>query len=128
MEKPSCTYLPRDSLQPQGGRPWCADCDTDSYLAVDSVAGARGFRFGEHTGGDADGDGPRMGDEAPSEGQVLVARTPRAGDLRIVRGGAEVARADGHEVEHRSTLPGVYRAEARIGGRPWILSNPIYLR
>ncbi|HEY9356563.1 MAG TPA: hypothetical protein VIQ52_09690 [Arthrobacter sp.] len=37
MEKPSCTYLPRDSLQPRGGRPWCSDCDTDSYLAVDSV-------------------------------------------------------------------------------------------
>lgn len=37
MEKPSCTYLPRDDLQPRGGRPWCAACDTDSYLAVDSV-------------------------------------------------------------------------------------------
>lgn len=37
MEKPFCTYLPRDSFQPRGGRPWCADCDTDSYLAVDSV-------------------------------------------------------------------------------------------
>ncbi|HJV99327.1 MAG TPA: hypothetical protein VJ617_09565 [Arthrobacter sp.] len=37
MEKPSCTYLPRDSLQPRGARPWCAACDTDWYLAVDSV-------------------------------------------------------------------------------------------
>lgn len=37
MEKPSSTYLPLDSLQRRGGRPWCADCDTDFYLAVDSV-------------------------------------------------------------------------------------------
>ncbi|HYH76753.1 MAG TPA: hypothetical protein VD841_04535 [Arthrobacter sp.] len=37
MEKPVCTYLPRDFLQPRGGRPWCATCDTDSFLAVDSM-------------------------------------------------------------------------------------------
>jgi hypothetical protein len=37
MDKPACTYLPRDSMQPRGGRPWCAACDTDSYLEVGSV-------------------------------------------------------------------------------------------
>lgn len=31
------TYLPLDANQPRGRRPWCADCDTDQYLLVDSV-------------------------------------------------------------------------------------------
>lgn len=32
------TYLPRGSHQPRGSRPWCAACDTDRHLLVDSVA------------------------------------------------------------------------------------------
>jgi hypothetical protein len=31
------TYLPRDAHQPRGSRPWCATCDTDLHLAVDSI-------------------------------------------------------------------------------------------
>ncbi|RKR12743.1 hypothetical protein [Arthrobacter oryzae] len=34
----SNTYLPRDAHQPRGRRPWCATCDTDRHLLVDSVA------------------------------------------------------------------------------------------
>ena len=33
----SHTYLPRDAHQPRGRRPWCATCDTDRHLLVDSV-------------------------------------------------------------------------------------------
>ena len=31
------TYLPRGAHQPRGSRPWCAACDTDRHLVVDSV-------------------------------------------------------------------------------------------
>lgn len=37
MDPLSCSYLPRDTLQPKGARPWCATCDTDLHLTVDSV-------------------------------------------------------------------------------------------
>jgi hypothetical protein len=33
----SSTYLPRDAHQPRGRRPWCAACDTDRHLLLDSV-------------------------------------------------------------------------------------------
>ena len=33
----SSTYLPRDAHQPRGRRPWCATCETDRHLLVDSV-------------------------------------------------------------------------------------------
>ncbi|MDR6558889.1 hypothetical protein J2809_003259 [Arthrobacter pascens] len=32
------SYLPRDAHQPKGKQPWCATCDTDLHLAVDSIA------------------------------------------------------------------------------------------
>lgn len=34
----SSTYLPRDAHQPRGKKPWCAACDTDLHLVVDSIA------------------------------------------------------------------------------------------
>jgi hypothetical protein len=37
MSTTSDTYLPRDAHQPRGSRPWCAACDTDRHLLVDST-------------------------------------------------------------------------------------------
>jgi hypothetical protein len=34
----SSTYIPRDANQPRGTQPWCATCDTDLHLVVDSIA------------------------------------------------------------------------------------------
>jgi hypothetical protein len=94
------------------------------YMAVDSVAPARGFSFGA---GDV-----AMGAEAPFAGQTLRASTPRPARLRLLRGGREVAAVDGSALEHQPAEPGVYRVEARLSahGREhtWIVSNPIYLR
>jgi hypothetical protein len=36
MTTPSNTYIPRDTHQPRGKRPWCAACDTDIHLSVES--------------------------------------------------------------------------------------------
>lgn len=33
----SSTYVPREAHQPRGRSPWCAICDTDRHLLVDSV-------------------------------------------------------------------------------------------
>jgi PHP domain len=95
------------------------------YIAVDSVAPARGFRF--------EADDLPMGAEAPAgPHRTLRARVPLPARLRLLRDGVEVAEAAGETLEHEVEEPGVYRVEAhrRAKGRErtWILSNPIYLR
>jgi hypothetical protein len=94
------------------------------YIAVNSVAPARGFRF------DA-GDLP-MGAEAPSGRRTMRARTPLPARLRLLRDGEEIATAEGTQLDREVEEPGVYRVEARRKAhgreRTWILSNPIYLR
>jgi hypothetical protein len=100
-----------------------------AYIALDSVAPARGFRF------TAEGDGALvMGDEAPFAGpRLLRAAFPRAARVRLLRDGEEIAQLESATVlEHRAERPGVYRVEAYLHAhgreRTWILSNPIYLR
>jgi hypothetical protein len=87
-----------------------------SYIARDWLAPARGFTF------------TRMGEET-SERPLLSVRTPRPAALRLLRDGEAVAVADGAaELDFQPDAPGVYRVEARLGGRLWIVSNPVYLR
>jgi hypothetical protein len=94
------------------------------YIAVDSIAPARGFRF--------EADDVAMGAEAPAGRRTLRARVPLPARLRLLRDGVELASADGSVLEHEVEEPGVYRVEAyrRAKGRErtWILSNPVYLR
>jgi hypothetical protein len=82
------------------------------YIAMDSLAPARGFRF-------------------ERDGDALHVRAPRAARLRLLRDGAEVATANGRELDHPIGDPGPYRAEAYLRAhgreRTWILSNPLYV-
>jgi len=98
------------------------------YISVDAIAPGRGFRFwGESGAGHA-----MMGEEHPAGRWTL--RTSLPGDARIVlmRNGQPVTEAEGSALEHEVTEPGAYRIEAhrhwRGRERPWIYSNPIYLR
>ena len=99
-----------------------------SYISVDTLAPARGFRFW------ADGhDGElQMGAEAPAGRYTLRASLPAPARLRLLHDGREVAALSGLELAHDVDAPGVYRVEAHVHrhgrGRTWILSNPIYLR
>jgi hypothetical protein len=87
------------------------------YIANDKVADARGFAFSH------------MGEELPFEaGMNLVARTPQAAQIRLLRDGQPIAEATASELHHSIELPGVYRVEAKLHGRPWIFSNPAYFR
>jgi hypothetical protein len=96
------------------------------YLAVDSLAPARGFSFV------AEGVA-RIGEEAQfRDGQLLRARVARDAALTLFCDGEPVLARQGGELEHRAERPGVYRLEARLPAagreRTWIVSNPIYLR
>ena len=78
------------------------------YIALDSLAPARGFAFW--------GDGVEMGEEAPYAGGRRAARqraAPRA-SITLLRDGAPVARAHGTELDHRAEGPGVWRVEATL--------------
>ena len=98
-----------------------------AYIAMDSVAPARGFSFV------ADGDGAardgRRG--AGRSARRLQVKLPQPARVRLMRDGSEVASTVGTELEHETTEPGVYRVEAYRHAhgreRTWILSNPIYL-
>jgi hypothetical protein len=95
-----------------------------AYIARDWLAPARGFAFWA-----GEGDGVPMGAET-AERPSLHVRLPRPAAVRLVRDGVAVASADGAaELDlDPGGAGGVYRVEARIGGRLWIVSNPIYLR
>jgi hypothetical protein len=69
-----------------------------------------------------------MGAEAPAGRWTLHIRLPRAADVHVLRDGAVLARAAGDTLEVPVSEAGVMRVEARIGGRLWLLSNPIHLR
>ena len=81
------------------------------YIAMDSLAPARGFTF-------------------ERDGDRITARTPQPARLRLLRDGTEVASANGDRLDHAAEGPGAHRVEAylhRYGReRTWILSNPIH--
>ncbi len=95
------------------------------YVSHDWMADPSGFSFSV--------EGGFMGDELPWKPAItLRAKMPVPGMLRLIRNGREVTRTLGIQLEHNAIEAGVYRIEAwlEIGGewRPWIYSNPIYLR
>lgn len=74
-----------------------------------------------------------MGDEVSLRpGLKIMAETPTACSLKLLRNGEEVKRVEGRSIDLEVKETGVYRVEAWLeaGGemRPWIYSNPIYVR
>jgi len=95
------------------------------FMALDLEADARGFRF------EAERDGERlwMGEQHLWQGPTtLRVHSPVRAQLIVLHDGRRACVAEASALEHRAEEPGVYRVEARIDGRPWIYTNPIYLR
>ena len=82
------------------------------YIAMDSLAPARGFTF-------------------ESDGETLQVRLPREARISLLRDGTEVATVSGSRLDHPVVGPGGYRVEAYLHAygreRTWILSNPLYV-
>jgi len=110
-EQPPCGELEHDRDQVFG-----ALREGRCYMAVDSFGAPRGFSF------------THMGQELPFDNQTLRASTPRPATLRLIRNGEPIDEREGSELEHEADAPGVYRIEAHLHDRTWILSNPVYLR
>ncbi len=123
-----CEELPTGELDHDRDQVYDALRSGRCYMAIDSLAPARGFSFWAEQGDRV----LPMSAEAPAGGWTLRASVPRPADLRLVRDGDEVTRTHGASLEHHAEAPGVYRVEARLEAhgreRTWILANPIYLR
>jgi hypothetical protein len=96
-----------------------------AWLACPYAAPAEGARLWVER---ADGTRVDMGDEAPAGASVLRMRLPRAADLTVVRDGAPFHQTTAAALDLGIDARGVYRLEARIAGRLWLLSNPVHLR
>lgn len=103
-----------------------------AFVSHDWMCDATGFQF---TASDSTGKPTGiMGDELKLiDASQLQARLPVPALTRLLRHGQEVARFEGKaEVEYAVKEPGVYRLEAwlKLDGeyRPWIYSNPIYVK
>ena len=96
-----------------------------AWLTCPFVAPAQGARlWAERTNGEI----IHMGGEAPAAHTVLRVRLPRAAEVLAIRDGAPIDRAHTALLDLDLDQPGVYRIEARINERLWLLSNPIHLR
>jgi hypothetical protein len=116
-----CAALPSGDLAGDRALVYDALREGRCYIAVDALAPARGFSFW------ASGGLP-LGAEAPFASQTLHARLPRPAELLLVRDGVRIAASLSSRLDYEASSPGVYRVEARLRSRTWIISNPIYLR
>lgn len=101
-----------------------------SYLAFDRLAPASGFDVRVIDGANGVwGIGDTVGS---TEHLTLRVTAPHPGRITVIRDGAVVSRSDASTVAVPVVGPGVYRAEVALlvegRWRPWIYSNPIYVR
>lgn len=101
------------------------------FIAHDGLAPAKGFRFDYLS---EEGSQLFMGEEGSfGKGGTLVVETPQYCEIRLIRDGNRIKTWRGKEAVYRVAQRGVYRVEVYLraslfGWRPWIFSNPIYLR
>jgi hypothetical protein len=95
-----------------------------AWLACPFVAPATGARLWAER---ADGATVPMGAEGPAGPAVLRVRLPAAADVTVYRDGVPVHRARTAALD-LDVERGVHRVDACIGGRLWLLSNPVHLR
>jgi hypothetical protein len=69
-----------------------------------------------------------MGGEGRAGPALLHVRLRRPADVRVILSGRQIHAAETASLPLEVERAGAYRVEARIGGRLWLLSNPVHLR
>jgi hypothetical protein len=108
---------------------WDALKASRAYVAFDWMADPTGFVYRADRG---DQSWP-IGGEAPAGAPVrLQAAAPLAGTIKLLRNGKVIEQVDGATLDKTVEEPGVYRVEVWLNmagePRPWILTNPIYIK
>jgi acetyl esterase/lipase len=95
-----------------------------TYFADESLGSPAGFSFfASNNNGVYD-----IGDHAPMIARTrLAGSVPAAAHLRIVKGEATLAEADGKQIAFTPAEGGAYRLIATIDGKAWIETSPLYL-
>jgi hypothetical protein len=97
-----------------------------AYIALESGQRADGFTFSlERSGTTVAIQGDALHWERDFE---LVVRVPEAARIMLLRDGHVIETRETAELRYLAAAPGVYRVEVERRNRPWIFSNPIYLR
>ena len=101
------------------------------FIAHDGLCGAKGFRASFNR--EENKERLEMGQEGKFSPGVLVIKLPGHGLIRIIKDGSLFKRGYGSGLSIEIHEGGVYRVEVLrktpiFGWRPWIFSNPIYLR
>lgn len=97
-----------------------------AFFSVEIEAEARGFSFLARQGGRVLG---IMGDTVEFAPDMTLGVTlPAASELVLMKNGQVAARTVAQSWAIPVTEPGVYRIEASRHNKPWIFSNPIYVR
>jgi len=95
------------------------------FTAYDLVGDSTGARFEARRAGEI----VVMGDEAAAGDELeFMFEVPLEAEIALLRNSEVVATANARELRHPDARPGVYRAEARLGNRPWVFTNHIYVR
>ena len=101
------------------------------FISHDRIHPGRGFDFRlENDGRRRCGQG---GEVSLEPGDVLVWNLPARARFRVIRDGTEILNGSGSKGLLAIDRPGVYRLEADrpalfFGPRPWLFSNPVYVR
>ncbi|MBW1722070.1 MAG: CehA/McbA family metallohydrolase [Deltaproteobacteria bacterium] len=100
------------------------------FIAHDGLHPAKGFRFDFVS---SDGFSLVMGEECPFQKGEIVIECPCSSEIRLIKNGRPERIWRGREAVYEVLEAGVYRVEVYLrhflfGWRPWIFSNPIYLR
>jgi len=95
------------------------------FVGYNDLAPAKGFRFFALAAGRRF----EMGQDVPFDGDVhLKVELPEEAEVRIIRDGELLRSERARSIEIEAAEEGVYRVEAYLQKRPWIFSNPLYVR
>jgi len=100
------------------------------YVSFDIFGDPRGFEFREPESGKI------MGDETSlATNRKLTAKSPLPARFVLLKDGNPSAQSSGLTAEFPVSVPGLYRIEVYLDslpapatGKPWVISNPIYVR
>jgi hypothetical protein len=100
------------------------------FITHENLGKAKGFRFDFMSN---DGTDLYMGEEAPFRPGQFVIESPEEGEIRLIKDGVLADQSREKVAIFPVMEKGVYRVEVYkhlflFGWRPWIFSNPIYLR
>jgi len=95
------------------------------FIAYDQLYPANGFNFkcvlDDHVW--------NIGRQFPFQpGMRLEIVSPREADLWLIKNGAVVHKSTDRKLIYPIHSPGVYRVKAALNHKPWIYSNPLYIR